>query len=186
MSEVEEWRPVVGWEGLYEVSSLGRVRSLDRMVVRRLSHGRTSCAWLRGIVLKALLGNHGYLYVRLSKANLATAKCVHQIVCRAFHGQCPQGCQTAHNNGVKIDNRAANLRWATRIENSADCIEHGTRPTGCKHPLHKLTEDDVRAIWKLRGKLSYAEIGRSYGTGPQNVYKILSRQRWKHITEGLP
>jgi hypothetical protein len=107
----EEWRPVVGYERLYEVSSLGRVRSLPR-------NGTP------GGVRKLSAGANGYLALVLfdgRRRHLA----VHGLVARAFHGPPEPGQECRHLNGDPTDNRAENLAWGTSLENKADMVAHG-------------------------------------------------------------
>lgn len=118
MAEVEEWRAVVGWEGLYEVSSLGRVRSLPRQT----SHGIVG-----GRVLKPSPNKrrNNYLQVGLSNVTRRTAK-VHVLVAAAFHGERPDGMEIRHLDGDPANNAASNLRYGTKSENMLDAVRHGT------------------------------------------------------------
>jgi hypothetical protein len=119
----EEWRPVVGFEGRYEVSNLGRVRSVDTRVSS--GQGRTRIA--KGRVFALFLGD------RYAKANLKVDgkqhnSYVHRLVAAAFIGPCPDGMEVCHNNGDPFDNRVDNLRYDTHAANVADRFIHGTVP----------------------------------------------------------
>ena len=116
----EVWRPVFGYEGSYEVSSAGRVRSIPRSVTR--SDGRVFT--YRGQVL-SLKFQHHYWRVGLSRDGETISWFVHRLVCEAFHGQKPSGHVVRHLNGVSTDNGAFNLAWGTPAENSADMVAHG-------------------------------------------------------------
>lgn len=124
-SSRENWRPVLGYEGLYEVSSLGRVRSLDRVVVLRDEAGTV---WQRrtysGQVLRQQPHIAVYPQVKLSKNGRIVNRFVHVLVCEAFHGPRPDEMQAAHYDGDRNNARAENLRWATRAENEADKLRH--------------------------------------------------------------
>lgn len=129
----ERWRPVVGYEGLYEVSDLGRVRSLDYVDARgRLWQGgpRKSHPNVRSGHPQIHLGRHG-------RRRMAY---VHRLVLLAFVGPCPPGMEACHNDGNPTNNTLANLRWATRADNNLDRVRHGThnntRKTHCPqgHP----------------------------------------------------
>lgn len=114
----EEWRPVVGYEGYYEVSDLGRVRSVDRVsnIGRRL----------KGKAMKQTAGSHGYLSVSLSREGVVKVRTVHSLVLEAFVGARPEGMEGCHGpNGVG-DNRLSQLRWDSRRENALDRVRHGT------------------------------------------------------------
>lgn len=109
----EIWKPILGAEGRYEVSSLGRVRSLPREKTP-------------GGILKAHSNRKGYQQVTISRNGKGRTKRVHVLVAQAFHGPRPfDGAHVRHLNGNPADNRAENLRWGTASENNRDTIEHG-------------------------------------------------------------
>lgn len=114
--QVEEWRPVVGYEGLYEVSDLGRVRSLDRHIIQRSKYGTYINRHFKGVMLK-LIDVYGYKVVSLGKDN---QKHVHRLVAEAFIPNPDNKPQVDHiipvrNGGTNV---AWNLRWVTHKENS--------------------------------------------------------------------
>ena len=108
----ERWLPVVGWEGIYEVSDFGRVRSLYRK-------GRT-----RGKVLKQV-NDGGYRNVTLSDLPRYSIAKVHQLVMEAFVGPRPEGLEVCHYDGDGSNNRLDNLRYDTRAANQQDRLRHG-------------------------------------------------------------
>lgn len=115
--EEEIWRDVTGYEGLYEVSSLGRVRSLDKIVNGKCGSTRL----LRGRVLKPAKDGGGYLFVKLSKDNKVAMFKVHRLVAMAFQDICGEyrkELEVDHRNCCRTDNRAINLHWVTRKENN--------------------------------------------------------------------
>lgn len=116
---VEEWRPVPGFEGSYDVSDLGNVRSVTRLVNysdgrRRIYPGKPCRIWL---------GPRRYLMVSMGRGKNYY---VHLLVAVAFHGTRPQGLVACHGIGGAFDNRASNLRWDTARENNLDRGRHGT------------------------------------------------------------
>lgn len=118
----EEWRPAVGWDGLYKVSDQGRVRSLSRVVNAKLGSKRLH----RGMMLNPRLLNNGYEQVTLSNGKHRQYMCVHVLVCAAFHGPKPTPQHgVRHLNGMKTDNHADNLVWGTPTENNRDTVSHG-------------------------------------------------------------
>lgn len=130
----ERWLPVVGYEGLYEVSDLGRVRGLDRL--EQIGGPRPGVRRRRGRVLRQFrMKTTPYLYVRLSKESQGTTRTVHSLVLDAFAGPCPDGMEGRHLNGDHRDNVLANLVWGTGSENTLDQVRHGThrnaRKTHC-------------------------------------------------------
>lgn len=120
----ECWRPVVGYEGFYEVSDLGRVRSVDRTV--ESIHGRTGTAYVshrRGRVLKPGITTSGHRYVVLRSRITRT---VHSLVAEAFIGPRPPGMEVRHENGHPSDCCVTNLKYGTRSQNAEDSKRHGT------------------------------------------------------------
>lgn len=107
----EEWKAVVGWEGLYEVSSYGRVRSLDRIVEQLGRGGKPMQRLQPGRILAAGIDNRGYRMAGLTCDGETQRLAVHHLVLIAFVGSRPPGAITDHINGVRHDNRPANLRW---------------------------------------------------------------------------
>lgn len=133
----DEWRPAVGYEGLYEVSSTGQVRSLSRKTKSRYGL-KTSPAKLLG----GYVSNAGYRRVQVSKDGSGRHYSVHRLVAEAFIPN-PAGKRCVnHLNLDKLDNRVVNLEWVTHQENTRHMIEKGAHnlPTGQKHPLGKLTQ----------------------------------------------
>ena len=125
----EIWKPVPGYEGRYEVSDIGRVRSLDRAVI---CMGEIKGAYVsrkKGRVLRPGPSNYGHLSVVLGRGK---TRMVHELVLRAFVGDPPDKHECCHNNGDPTDNRLSNLRWGTRSENIRDAINHGTWMTDAR------------------------------------------------------
>lgn len=174
----EIWKPVVGWEGLYEASSFGRVRSLDRIV--QGTRGGVACTIrFRGKLLKHTLAEGKYPQISLSKDNVMKRVDVHRLICRTFHGEPMPGQEAAHQNGVRNDCRASNLRWATPIANAADKLEHGTRVMGIRHGGAKLSEADIATI-RISPKRGM-DIAAEYGISRAQVSRIRTGKRWAHI-----
>lgn len=122
-TQEETWRPVVGYGGYYEVSDLGRVRSLDRMV----RHGRGSGEAKRaGRVLRIKRQSDGRRIVILSRDGARRTMRVSTLVLEAFVGSRPPGLVACHNDGDHTRNHLDNLRWDTQSENLLDQQRHGT------------------------------------------------------------
>ena len=119
----EEWRPVVGYEGLYEVSSLGRVKTLPRTATHRNGHTRRVPAY----ITTGASGADGYPGISLPAWGSQPRKNVrvHTMVATAFIGPRPNEMCVAHADGVRHNNALANLRYATAEENAQDARVHG-------------------------------------------------------------
>lgn len=118
----EKWAPVPGWDGLYEVSTRGRVRSLERFSVD--SRGRLYR--VPGRVRKLSRHPSGYVLVNLCAGGSRRKYQVHRLVLAAFIGPCPEGMETRHLDGDRANNHLENLAWGTPEENTADRVRHGT------------------------------------------------------------
>lgn len=116
--EQELWKPVVGYEGLYEVSNLGRIKSLDRIVTNSNGVKITK----KGRLLKLQKSIHGYLYVALSKSGKSKPISVHRYVAEAFLERKEGKAFVDHIDTDKTNNRASNLRWCTYLENFHNVI----------------------------------------------------------------
>lgn len=119
MEEKEIWKDVVGWEGIYKVSSLGRVKSLERVVKRG-----DNMLPIKGRFLKILLDSKGYCFVHLcdKEHGMVVAERVHQIVAKAFIPNTENKMCVDHINTIKTDNRVENLKWVTHKENANNPI----------------------------------------------------------------
>ena len=108
MPTIERWLPVVGFEGLYEVSNLGKVRSLPRQV-RCNPRGMGNRVRVSPGKLLRPDNCGGYRRVVLCKKNVHYRRAVHTLVLMAFVGPCPEGMEGCHKNGIRNDNRVTNL-----------------------------------------------------------------------------
>jgi hypothetical protein len=122
----EIWKPIAGYEGSYEVSNVGRVRSLARIV--KITVRKTGTVFDRPVAGKLFrphvnVARGGYFSVMLS----GERHYVHHLVLNAFVGPCPPGQECLHGDGVPANNGEDNLRWGTRIENMIEGIARGER-----------------------------------------------------------
>jgi hypothetical protein len=125
MNQEENWKPVVGYEGAYEVSDLGRVRSLARVVMAANRWGSCTPRRVGGRVLRGTDNGRGYLCVQLCGSGYRMPQLVHRLVAEAFVPTCEGKQFVNHKDGVKTNNAAANLEWATRSENMLHAHETG-------------------------------------------------------------
>lgn len=113
----EIWKEIPGYEGQYEVSDRGRVRSLDRVT----SHGRKR----KGKVLSTVPGSKGYPQLKLSRDGVSNMRSVHALMAETFFGPRPPGMFVSHLNDVKADCRLENLAYQTPEQNTADAARNG-------------------------------------------------------------
>lgn len=174
MSKTEEWRDVVGYVGRYQVSSLGRVRSLPNRVRKT------------EIILKPGVHRHGHLLVNLTRATADgwKQKChwVHRLVLEAFVGPCPDGMEGCHNDGNPANNCLDNLRWDTPVGNAADRVTHGTHAIGDQNPRAKITE---KQALEIKARIAAGETNESiaadYPLTPIGIKSIRNGYSWSHL-----
>ncbi|GAA1720478.1 NUMOD4 motif-containing HNH endonuclease [Dietzia cercidiphylli] len=118
----EEWRPVVGYEGIYEIMIDGRVRALDRVITDSVGHTYLR----RGGEKVVRVGDSGYCCVTLSQGGRNRTVKVHRLIFEAFVGPIPEGAIVRHLNDVKTDNRLENLALGTHADNRHDSVRNGT------------------------------------------------------------
>nr|WP_276323728.1 NUMOD4 domain-containing protein [Mycobacterium paragordonae] len=121
----EQWRPVVGYEGLYEVSDHGRVRSLERVVMRR---NGAPCKVRGRILRQGTAKTGGYKVVNLAHPGRSCVHKVHHLVLAAFVGPRPTGLLGLHADDDPTNNGLTNLSYGTHSDNRRDSIRNGTHP----------------------------------------------------------
>lgn len=146
----ERWLPIAGYEGRYEVSDCGRVRSLSRRVRAGYGSFRRTPAKVLKPGGRTLRGT-SYLAVTLFLDGVPDRRTVHYLVLETFVGPRPDGLVACHGNGDPVDNRVENLRWDTQSANILDAVMHGTHPESKKTECpsgHLYTPENTR--WKGR------------------------------------
>lgn len=171
--EPERWRDVPGYEGIYEVSDKGRVRTL----VTRVR------GYKAGTLLKQGTNVDGYKTVTLLKDGVSQQTYVHRIVMLSFVGE-PGEHEVNHKNGVKDDNRLENLEYMSHGDNMRHAVYELKvyRPYGERHPRARLTDEDVQTIRaRFAGGAKRNALANEYGLTPAAIYQIVNRRTWKHI-----
>lgn len=167
--EHERWAQFPGSNGLYLVSSLGRVRSLIPSARRR------------GEFQHPTVRDDGYLQICF----FGRSCLLHRAVLIAFVGQAPDGYQCAHLDGNRANCALSNLAWVTVTENASHRKIHGTDGIGERNGMAKLTEEmvrDIRATCVPRSKTSNCtSIAKKYGISFQAVWDIVKGRRWAHV-----
>lgn len=156
----EEWKPIPGYEGYYEVSSHGRVRSLDREVHTKNGQARRR----KGRLKKPSRRANGYPQTLLCREGKRKNKYVHRLVLEGFVGPCPDGMECLHIDGNKTNNHVDNLRWGTGSENTLDTVRHrthnNTRKAHCPSG-HELSSENTTGWSKRRGYRSCLACSRA-------------------------
>lgn len=181
----ERWRAVVGFEGLYEVSDHGRVRSVERVQAyeRVLASGRVVRVdrKLKSKLLRPGTVKSGHQLVVLGRGH---SKLVHALVLSAFVGPRPAGHDSCHFDGDPANNRLANLRWGTRSENVRDAQRHGTYRGGAghgeAHPRALLNEAAVLDI-RAANDVATADLADKYGVSRSAIKAARSGKTWGHL-----
>ena len=169
----ERWLPVVGWEGLYEVSDLGHVRSLDRTVTMRCRWGGTCEKRMRGRMLKQFAQLSGHLHVGLfDGARKEPNRLVHDLVTEAFLGPRPPGTEVCHGPGGTADNRLVNLRYDTHLAN----CEYRTRDGKYHFKLTRAIAAEIRA--RHGAGESQKALAEAYQVNNSMISKIVRGLRW--------
>lgn len=121
---MEIWKPIKNHKDIYEVSNLGRVRSIDHYQEQKNRYGTMSTKFYKGRILPMKVSNCGYYRVWLTDGVCS----VHRLVAEAFIPNPDNLPQINHKNGRKRDNRANNLEWCNNIDNQIHAIKTGLRP----------------------------------------------------------
>ena len=181
--ENEIWKNINGYEGSYQVSNLGRVKSLRRIIKCKNGVSRT----INERILKQnedmCNGTYGYLIVCLCKNCKSKFFKVHKLVLEHFINKKPKGLICCHNDGNRLNNKSDNLRWDTYKSNVQDAIKHKVFNVGEKCNLSKLSELDVKKIRKLlkENEYSNAEIAKMFSISKRNVLSIANNRIWKWL-----
>lgn len=182
----EEWKDVIGWENWYQVSDLGRVKSLERQIKYKSGSIRNQ----KSSIIKGYPNKKFYLKLNFKMNTKRTMFSIHRLVAIAFlpnplnlpevnHiGKYPDG-----REGNKLDNRAISLEWCTRKQNVNHSWENGLSVSivGETHYKSKLTNNNILDIRKIGKSKTLKEISDIYNITESNVSYILKSKTWKHI-----
>lgn len=197
-AELEIWKPIIGYEGVYEVSNLGRLRSLDRLVRQTNQWGTIMVRRFPGKPIASRLRN-GYPSVTLTSGlGVERTVAVHRLVAEAFVVRTdPAATFVNHINGQKPDVRAVNLEWVTARGNSQHAVATGLypwgdrngsrtkpsrRPRGIVNSQAKLTDEDVKTIRTLRASgMTLQAIASRFPVNFRSIHGIVNRKTWRHV-----
>lgn len=177
---MEIWKDIKDYEGLYQVSNYGAVKSLSKSwatgnnnAIRKKSE----------TIMKQATDSTGYKQVWLSKNNSPKNTLVHRLVAMAFIDNINNKKCVNHINSIRNDNRVENLEWCTHSENIIHCISKNRKNTqiGINHWMTVLSENDVINIRELSKSMTHQKISEKYPVTRRTVGNIINRKIWKHI-----
>ena len=176
----EEWGPINGFEGIYEVSNTGSLRSLNRVV----SDKRVKMKRVKGVDLKTQINPRGYEQVFLSKDGNQKSYSIHRLVAKAFIPNPENKPCVNHLDGDKTNNIVNNLEWCSYSENKIHSHEIGTSPRGETHPGNKLKEENVLEICRLLDEtsLTHVEISAKFKVSSNLISRINLGKVWNWLT----
>lgn len=168
----EEWKIIDGYDGLYQVSNYGNIKSFKR---KGGSYGK---------ILKPIKNTKGYLWVRLCKNKISKGYLIARLVLLNFLPYKNSDIlQVNHLDGIKTNNNLSNLQWCTSSENITHAYKTGLKDyKGESNPCAKLSEKDILEIrFLLKRNISQKNIAQKYGVHRTIISRIKSNKIWKHI-----
>jgi hypothetical protein len=176
----EVFKDIIGFEGLYQISNMGRVLSLSR-----LKWNGSVFLQLKAKILAVHVGKGKFAYysIHLYRNNKGTKFHIHRLVAMVFIGK-PYKATVNHKNGVKAHNFDSNLEWATYAENNQHASSTGlmNQPHGVDNYFAKLTDEKVREIRILLSDgISQRKIAKIYGISRGPIQRIAEKTGWKHV-----
>lgn len=178
---MEIWKNIKDYEGMYQVSNLGNVKSLSRKL--RVHHN--SMRLLRERILKCGILRQGYKAAALWENQKVKLCTIHRLVGIAFIPNPKNKPCINHKNGIKTDNRVENLEWVTYSENMIHALKHNLIKKGEEKCNTQLTNKNALIIKLLykEGIYTQKQIGLKYNISQHTVSRIVNKKSWKHITE---
>lgn len=182
---MEIWKPIEGFEGHYEISDHGTVRSLTRKVILR-KLGAMATRWQEGKILKLKKDRYGYLAVHLRNGPVNIYPSVHRLVAKAFLESVEGKNSVNHIDGDKTNNHVSNLEWNSVAENNSHRIKVlGVNfAQGERLPQTILTADSVvkiKTIFRDHPSITLQEIADQFGTSASNISAIKCGRSWTHV-----
>jgi len=184
--EEELWRPVVGYEGVYEVSNIGRVRSLTRVVLIN-GRNRTYPQHVPGILMAIYYREKRPCVHLRGRDKMHKYRRVYHLVLEAFVGPRPDGYVACHNDGDTTNSKVVNLRWDTQKANMQDMKAHGTHVRGSRSVGAKITELEAVKIREIYsdGGTSQRRLAGMFGVSQSVIREIIIRKKWAFAEDDL-
>lgn len=176
---MEIWNKIVGYEGVYEVSNFGSVKSLERVV----QNSTTASGFMKvkGMLINSRMGKD-YINITLTRFGKKNTFNIHRLVAIAFLENPENLPFVNHKDGNKLNNLLDNLEWSTEKENTRHAYSTGLIPSGSSSHYAKLDERSVAEIIFINKttKLTYSLIGKLFGVCPESVSNMCRGKSWKH------
>lgn len=170
--EYEVWKDIKGYEGIYQISNLGRVKSLERTV-----ESGNKMRNLKETIRTPVKHKLGYMGLNLSKDSKIKGHLIHRLVAMHFVPNPNRSPEVNHIDGVKTNNVHTNLEWCTRKENINHAIDNAlTRQNGTDSHWSKLTNDEVssiRFIYKEDERVTYEELAERFEVGASTIGRVV-------------
>jgi len=165
---MEIWKKIIGFEKQYEISSIGNLRSIDRLV----DHYRGGKRLYKGSIKNTRLNDKGYYRCNLKKDGKRYDFTIHRLVAIAFLDKAENKEIINHINGIKSDNRIENLEWCTASENVIHAV---------KERLIKTKLTDIQVLEILNSNLSNRKLAKIYSVNSTIIWRIKNRKAYKHL-----
>lgn len=165
---LEEWKDIKDYKGKYQISNLGRIKSLRRKVVQSNSYEYV----IKEKILKQSKNTNGYLSITLNN-NGKKRFSVHRLVGTHFLNNPENKEQINHINGVKTDNRIGNLEWVTKSENQIHAYKSGL--AFVKKKFSKKDAINIRLEYK-KSKTTYNKLAKKYNTSRKTIFNIIKKR----------
>lgn len=179
------WKPILKFNGEYEVSNTGLVRSTDKNILK--SNGKTY--FRKSKILRPAKTKDGYLQVGISFQNKLSSHKIHRLVAVSFICGQENKTDVNHKDGNKLNNFVENLEWVTKSENTKHAYENNLKKPliGCKNGMAKLTIDQVKEIRRIAdsGGRYYGrkELAKRFGISEARIKEIVTRRKnnWQDV-----
>lgn len=178
----EIWKNIKGYEGLYQISNYGNIKSLDRIIIYKNKYSH----FHKGKYLKQEIDINGYLYISISKDGKIKKNKVHRLVAETFIFNPKNKSDVNHKDGNKQNNNIDNLEWNTHQENENHAVKNKLKSYGQDHYLTKLTNEQVKLIkWIAKNvKVKYgfwSKLSKKLNINKNIISSIINNKSWKSI-----
>lgn len=167
----ETWKPISDYEGLYEISNYGRVKTLFKGVSK---------------IRKQVFSNPGYFGLVLYKNNFPQSARIHVLVAQAFVPNPENKPVVNHKDANRRNNQVSNLEWVTQLENKKHAYDKGLYKIGCEHWKSKFTEEQIRYIREncIPGDLEFgiSALARKFGVNIATISEMYHGHTYKNVT----